>query len=790
MIFTYLKTGWRSLLRNKVYSLINILGLSLGVTASMLSGLWVVDEYKVDAFHEDLDRIYVVTSTEHANHEITYGGYDTPALLGEELPKIFPEVEYGVPYGPAYYHTLAHDTEIIKSPGVFAGADFFKVFSYPIIAGSRDASLKTPESIAISRKLAKIFFGSPGKAIDQSIKFENYLELKVTAVFEDIGDNSSEQFDYALSFEVFKKREGDWIYNWHNSGPTTFLKLREHADAEAVRSKIRLLIKDYDKEWLDIDRLELGIQPYGEKYLYSNFRNGVVDGGRIEYVRLFTIVAGFILLIACINFMNTSTARSIKRAKEIGVRKVVGAVRSVLATQFLVEAFIFTAIAVLFAVVLLMVLLPGFNLIVGKHIAAPVGDMKFWIGLLLLTAVTGAISGSYPALLLSSFKPISALRANFKVNVSSVSFRRVLVVLQFALSMIFIVGTIVISKQVEYIQSKNLGYDKYNLLYVSLNGKLGYNFQTFKSEILQLPGVTGVSNMQARPVELENTTVDVTWEGKLPGSKPIFTQSAIGYDFVKTMNMQLVAGRDFSELLADSSNYIINESAAKVIGYKDPIGMPLTFWGVPGTIVGVVKDFHYNSLHVPIDPIIMRLRPNRGNGYAIIRSEPGKIMEVISSLEALHKKVNPDFPFTHQFADEELMWSYRSETVAYKLSRYFAFLSIFISCIGLLGLAMFTAEQRVKELGIRKVLGATVAQIVELLSRDFLKLISIAIAISLPVSWYVMKDWLNGFEYNVGIQWWMFAMAATSTIIVALVILGLQAIKSAKANPIESLRTE
>jgi putative ABC transport system permease protein len=790
MIRTYFKTGWRNLVRNKIYSFINIIGLSLGITASLLSALWVADEYKVDAFHQDLDRIFVVTSTEYTSHEITYGGYDTPALLGEELPKVFPDVEYAASYSPAFYNTFAHDGKVQMMPGVYAGADFFKIFSYTIIAGSQDTALGSPESIAISRKIANNFFGSPEKALDQSIRFQNYRDLKITAVFEDLDAHSSEHFEYAISYDLFKEREQSWINNWHNSGPVTFLKLREHANDDAMRSKIRLLIKDYDKEWSDLHRLELSLQPYGEKYLYSNFKNGVVDGGRIEYVRLFTIVAAFILLIACINFMNTSTARSIKRAREIGVRKVVGAARAMLAGQFMTEAFLFTTIAVLFSLGLLMILLPGFNLIVGKHIATPVTDVKFWIGLLSVTAITGAISGSYPALLLSSFKPIAALRSNFKVNVSSISFRRVLVVAQFALSMIFIVGTIVIAKQVEYIQNKNLGYDKYDLLYVPLTGKLGHNFQTFKAEILQLPGVASVSRIQSRPVELQNTTEDVTWPGKLPGAQTIFTQSAIGYDFIKTMKMQLVAGRDFSETHADSSNYIINEAAAKIIGYQDPVGMPLTFWKVPGTIIGVVKDFHYNTLHVPIEPIIMRLRPKNGNGYAIVRSEPGKISEVIASLEQLHKKINPDFPFAHQFADEELAYSYRSEQVAYKLSRYFAFLSIFISCIGLLGLAMFTAEQRIKEMGIRKVLGATVLQIVSLLSQDFLKLISIAIVLSLPVSWYFMKEWLSSFEYNVGIQWWMFAVAATSTIIVALIILGLQAMKSATANPVESLRTE
>lgn len=788
MLVTYFKTAWRNLLKNRIYSLINILGLSLGLTASMLIALWVADEYSVDAFHKDLDRLYVVTSKEISGGEITYGGHDTPGLLGDELAKVMPEVEYGCSNTWSGWRTFAVNGEVVKLPGFYAGRDFFKMFSYPIISGTAEKAIPTMESIAISRRMANIFFGSPEQAIDQSVKLDNFRELKVTSVFENIGNNSSDKFEYVLNWELFLANEA-WLQNWHNSGPTTYIKLRDKADAAAVASKIRQFIKGYDKEWSEIDRLELGLQPFGEKYLYSNFKNGVVDGGRIDYVKLFNIVAAFILLIACINFMNTSTARSIKRAKEIGVRKVMGAVRSALATQFMLEAFVFTAIAVLFSVVLLMVLLPGFNLMVGKNIGTPITSIQFWGGLVLLTLVTGLISGSYPALLLSSFKPIAALKSTFKVNSSSISFRRVLVIVQFALSMTFIVGTIVVSKQVEYIQNKNLGYEKYNLLYISLTGNLGRDFQTFKNEMLQVPGVNNVGRVTNRPIELENTTGDVIWEGKAPGTKPVFTQMTAGYDFVKTFDIKLAYGRDFSEDHADSANYLINESALKIIGYKDPIGAPLEMWGVKGTIVGVLKDFHFNSLHVPIEPLVIRLRKN-GWGYAVVRTEPGKTSEVLAGLEQVHKRLNPDFPFAHQFADEEAAASYQSEMVAQKLSQYFAFLSIFISCIGLLGLAVFTAEQRVKEMGIRKVLGASVLQIVTILSRDFMKLISIAIVISMPVAWYAMREWLSSFEYNVGIQWWMFAIAASTTIVIALLTLGYQAIKSALVNPVESLKAE
>jgi hypothetical protein len=364
------------------------------------------------------------------------------------------------------------------------------------------------------------------------------------------------------------------------------------------------------------------------------------------------------------------------------------------------------------------------------------------------------------------------------------------VVFQFALSMIFIVGMIVVTRQVDFIQTKNLGYQKDNLIYLPLTGKIATSFDVFKQEVLKVQGVNAVSKISQRPFLIENSTGSVEWEGKDPNMRPTFTQAAVGYDFINTMKATLVIGRDFSEEFADSASYIINETALKIIGYKDPIGMPLTFWDVKGTIIGVIKDFHFNSLHVPIKPLVLRLYRGASWGTALIRIEPGKTLEALAELETLHKKLNPDFPFAHQFADEEYYMLYTSEQVVKKLSRYFSFLAIFISCLGLLGLVIFTAEQRTKEVGIRKVLGASVSQLVVLLSKDFMKLVGAAIALSLPAAYYVMKEWLDGFEYHVDIKWWMFVLAALAAIIIALFTVSFQAIKAALANPVKSLRSE
>jgi len=790
MYKSYFKIGWRNLIKNKVFSFINISGLSLGLTCSVLIALWVQDEYNMDAFHENLNRMYTITSTEYSGHEITYGGYDTPGLLGEELKRIMPEVEYACNYS-SEWRTFNVEEKIMKLPGNFAGADFFKIFSYPLLVGSKEVALKTPESIAISRKMATAFFGSPELALDKSVRFENYRDLKITAVFEDLGDNVSEKFEYVINWDLFVERN-QWVKEWHNSGPTTFIKLREHANAETLKPKLQHFIKNYDKEYSDLDRLELSLQPFGQKYLYSNFKDGKVAGGRIEYVQLFSLVAIFILLIACVNFMNLSTARSLNRAKEIGVRKVNGAIKTALISQFMLEALMLTSIAVVLALVALVTVLPQFNLLTGKNIQTPLTDGIFWLGMIALTLITGVIAGSYPALLLSSFKPILVMKQNLKTSSTALYFRKGLVVFQFALSMIFIVGMIVISRQVTFIQNKNLGYQKNNLIYLPLSGNIASNFNTFKQEALKIPGILDISQISQRPLQIENTTGGVEWEGKAPDTKPVFVQAAVGYDFVKTMQATIIAGRDFAEDMADSANYLINEQALRIIGYKDPVGMPLTFWGVKGTIIGVVKDFHFNSLHVPIEPLVLRLNSTRRSlwGVALIRTEPEKTTTALVDLEELHKKLNPDFLFNYQFADEEYASLYQSEQVVKQLSGYFAFLAIFISCLGLLGLVIFTAEQRTKEVGIRKVLGASVSQIVTLLSKDFMKLVFVSILLSMPVAYYVLNNWLKGFEYHITIQWWIFMVAASGAVMIALLTISFQAIKAGLENPVKSLRSE
>jgi putative ABC transport system permease protein len=447
--------------------------------------------------------------------------------------------------------------------------------------------------------------------------------------------------------------------------------------------------------------------------------------------------------------------------------------------------------SMMLALAMLVLVLPAFNHLTGKHISFPYGSSSFWLWMTALTLVTGAFAGSYPALFLSSFQPIRVLKGSLKFGAGAAWFRKGLVVFQFVLSIVLIIGTIVIASQVNYVRTVNLGFDRENLVYIPLEGELTGKYKLLKEEALHLPGVSDISRITQAPTQMENGTGGVDWDGKDPNVQPMFTQASVGYDMARTLHLQFVAGRDFSrEFPTDSVGYILNEAALKKIGYKDPIGRRLTFWQKKGTIVGVLKDFHYTSLHDPILPLIIRLRENETYGEALIRTKAGQTRQVLAGLEKLCKQLNPQFPFTYRFADAEYQNLYKSESIVHNLSNCFACLAIFISCLGLLGLAMFTAEQRTKEFGIRKVLGAGTGTLFGLLSREFLLLVLIAFLLASPLAWWAMHVWLQNFAYHIGIEWWVFFLAGAAALLIALLTVSFQALKVAVANPVKSLRAE
>ncbi len=786
MLRNYLKTALRSLGRNKFFSAINILGLGLGIACSLLIFLWVEHEWSYDAFHAAGPNLYRVMLTQRYDNGQVSTSPATPALLTEALKKEFPGVKHAVVMTGEEKLLFEVAGNSYRENGAFAGPDFFAMFSFPLLQGNPKTVLSSPYTAVISRKLAQKYFGNQN-VTGKSIRVDNREEYQISGVFEDVPANSSLQFDFLLSFKTLGNRADN--QDWNAIGPGTFVHFGEGAPVE----KVEALLKNYLKPKQTEYNSTLSLQPYEDMHLYGNFKNGVPDGGRIAYVRLFSAAALFILLIACINFINLITARAARRSKEVGIRKVVGASRSMVAGQFLAEALLTVLLSLGLALLLSELTLPLFNAVTGYPISIQYRG-GFLLVLLVIFVFTGLVSGLYPAFFLSSFRPAQVLKGTPAFGPAAAWLRQGLVVFQFSVSCILIIGTLVVYLQTQYISRKNLGFTRENVVYARMDGDLLKNLEAFKNELSQSPHIQSVTAAGDSPLHVNGTVTSVEWPGKGPNQKISFLWWGVNYDFVKTLNLRLVKGRDFSRAFAnDTVNVLINEEAAKMMGRADPVGQPITVERditAKGKIIGVIKNFHLASLHTPIQPLIMFLDPQPGWGYAIIRTTPGHTREALQSIEEAHKKFNPHFPFEYEFADQDYDRLYRSEMVAGRLAGYFAVLAIFISCLGLFGLAAFTAGQRTKEIGVRKVLGASVGSIVSLLSRDFLRLVLLAVFIASPVAWYAMNSWLQDFAYKTAIHWWVFAVAGLLAAGIALLTVSYQTIKAAIANPVKSLRSE
>lgn len=789
MLANHVISAWRNFVKGRVISAINLSGLILGITFCIIILQWVKDERRVDAFHKSSSRIFNIYEREFADGKVVHD-YSTPGLLATELKKKLPEIEYAAVFDRNTETTVQVGEKNIKYDGLYANEDFLKVLTFPLLRGKTDDVLRDASSIIISEKAAIIFFGSVDKAVGQTVRIMDRDNFIVSGVFADVPDNSSLKFDYVINWHVFMQ-QNPWFNDFGNTAPFTSVRLRKGANAESVRAKIKNFLSSYEVgEGLGY-RLELDMQRYDEQYLYSNFRDGYISGGRIEYVRLFSIVAVFVLLIACINFMNLSTARSLKRAKEIGVRKVIGANKRALIFQFISEALFLSFIAVIASVVFVQLCLPAFNSLTGKNISLPLTAYSFWLEIFAIAVVSGLLAGIYPAWYISSFDPIKAIKGNLKFKLNAVLFRKGLIVFQFTLSILFVVLTLVVSKQVKYIQNKNLGFERDNLVYVPIEGKLMENYSVFRERALKMNGIKSVGQMTSAPTSIDSWSTSVSWAGKDPNEKPSFAQITVGVGFVDAIGGKMVEGRDFSSNYSqDSAKFMVNETAAKRIGYKDPVSRPLSYAGVNGSIVGVMKDFHFRSLHEPMRPLVIRLGKQLGYGNILVRIQAGKDAVVLKELEKLCKELNPNFPFTYQFADEAYGRLYVSESIVGILSKYFSGLAIVISCMGLLGLIIFSAEQRTKEIGIRKVLGANVTSIFGLLSKDLAILVLIAFLIATPLSWWASNNWLQSFEFRVSVGWVTFLVAGLATLLITLITIGGQVLKTALSNPVKCLRSE
>ena len=628
--------------------------------------------------------------------------------------------------------------------------------------------------------MAELFFRDSKSAIGQTLTYENSKELKISLVFEVNSENSTETSDYYLSFASLFA-ENPWMSEWKNLATYTFVQLAKETDVTQLEQKLESFLKDYD--------LSLGIrfQPYADSYLYADIVNGE---GKIKYVRLFGIIAFLIMLIASINFMNLTTAGYTKRAKEIGVRKVLGAGKSSLIAQFLGEATLLSLASLFFALILIVFALPIFNQITDKSIDLLNLPISTWRMVFVITFFTGILSGSYPAFLLSSFKATDIFKKKIETSSRTSWIRKALVVFQFTISVVFISSMIIISKQVDFIQQKDLGFDKENLLAVTLSKDLQKNYNAFKSGALQISGVTSVTKTSQIPLGDYGTSPEVIWNSKAADDDALFTGMVASVDFAKTYGVELLLGRGLIHNNPDNIEYLINETAMNKMKMKNPIGQSLSFWGNSGIIVGVVKDFHFGSLKESIFPMIIRSEGYSEFNIAFVKYGQGREKQTLAALENLHTNLNPAFPFEYRFVDQEYDKLHKSESMFYKLSTYFSILAILISCLGIFGLVIFTAEQKTKEVGIRKVLGASVYAITSLITRDLLKLILIGVAIGTPISWYFMTEWLADYEYRINMPWWVFGLTAILIIGISLLTVSFEAIKAAIANPIKSIRSE
>jgi putative ABC transport system permease protein len=794
MIRHYFIITMRNLTKYKGSFIINLTGLSTGLACALFIYLWVSDEKQFDKFHENDKNLYQVMELSTENNE-TIVHEATQGPLAEAMKKELPEVAaavqvFSIEKSGFKFNLKVKDKSIKTTLGVFAGKDFFNVFSFPLLIGSKEQVLNEKTAIVISENLAKNLFGSADASVGKIVEYEivgKKMEVQVTGVFKTLPSNSSLQFDVALTQASFLTDFWTGGTEWTNQTPNTYLLLKSQTDVAKFNTKIKNFIQQFNKG----TQYSLFVRSYSSAYLYGHYENGVQSGGRSVYVSLFSFVALFILIIACINFMNLSTAKASRRLKEVGIKKAVGSSRSALVYQFLLEAVVMAFLSLTIACVIVVVLLPAFNQITGKTLSIDF-SLNFAFLVLATTLLTGLLSGSYPAFYLSGFNPIAILKGKIKNSFGELLARKGLVILQFVISTVLIVSVMVIYRQVNFMQSKNLGYNKDNVIVFDKEGAVMQNTNVFIQELKQIPGILNASAIDQSIVQsgVPSSTYGIKWEGKSDKDLVNFAVFQVDYDLIETLGLQLKEGRAFSKQFgSDSTQLIFNEAAIKAMGLKQAIGAKISMWDTDMQVAGIVKDFHINSLHEAIVPMVFKYAPS-STMMIMAKIAKGKELETIASLQDFYKKYNPGYLLDFKFLDANYQSQYISEQRISQLSKYFAGLAILISCLGLFGLAAFNAEARTKEIGIRKVLGATVGNVAFLLSKDLFKLVIIAELVAFPLAWWAMLNWLNNFAYKVDLSVFVFVLTFFAIVLVTLVVVSFQAIKAGIANPIKSLRTE
>lgn len=790
MLENYLKIARRNALRHKGFTLLNTLGLVVGITSSLLILLWMQDELQVDQFHDKGDQIYQVLRNMRQSNGVITTTKSIPKPVGDLVNAEYSEVGEVSYLSWPMNSLLTYEDKRIQSDGRFASPEFLETFSFPLLLGDKGSALSELNTMVISKDLAHMLFGDRWAelALGSSLQIENRFTAIITGVLEDVPAASTIRFDWLISASTFFT-QNNWVNNWGNGSFRIFLTIPDPSAVPIVQKRLHSEIVAHTKDNAGAGEETLMLQKFNTTYLHSAIDNGEIAGGRIDYVRIMGVVSTFLLLIACINFMNLATARSGRRSKEVGLRKVMGSQKRSIGLQFLFESLIVSSIATILSLLLVWVVLPSFNQLVDKSLSLDFSNVYLWLFLVSVTLLVGLLSGSYPAFLLPRFPIIDALKGKVRQSSGAAYFRQSLVVFQFAMSTLLIIGTAVILKQLNYVLKKDLGMDTENLVAVWMEGDLGAKFETYKAELHSIPEVEAVSVTSGNPVSYGRSTSSASWEGKDPSKGYEINILLTDTDFTNTMRMEMSQGRTFSDQLKDSTNFLINETAAELMGFEDPINKKLSFWGIDGQIVGVVKNFHMQSMYEPIAPLIITcISPNRSEA-AMVRLK-GDISKGLEAVERVTKSLNPAYDFDYEFVDLTYAESYEDEARISRLVKIFAGISIFISSLGLLALSAFSAEQRSKEIGVRKVHGASTFQLVILLSKDYSKLILTAFAVAVPVGVYFSARWLDGFEYRTHLGPQVFIISGILTFAIGALTVSFKSFQAAKANPCNTLKDE
>jgi putative ABC transport system permease protein len=796
MFRSYFKIAFRNLIKNKGYTFINIAGLATGMAVALLIGLWIWDEVTYNQYHKNYDRLAQVWQ-HNVYNGVKGSQVSNPYVMAEEIRNNFgSDFKYVLQSSWNFGRILTVDERKFNKSGMYWEPQVIDMLSIKLLKGNPDQALKDPYSIVLSESVAKAYFDDTDP-IGQTIRVNNKNDVKVTGVYEDMPHNSKfRDMSFIMPWELYII-ESEWIKNmdnpWGSNFTQTWAQLADNADMELVSAKIKDVKLNKVDEGGRKYKPEVFLHPMSKWHLYSDFEEGVNVGGRIEFVWMFGIIGVFVLLLACINFMNLSTARSEKRAKEVGIRKSIGSMRVQLINQFFSESIVVAVLAFIFSIGLVYLALPMFNDVAGKKLSLLWSSPTFWLIGIGFSLITGILAGSYPALYLSSFQPVKVLKGTFRVGKLASLPRKVLVVLQFTVSVILIIGTIVVFRQIEFAKDRPIGYERNGLINIYLQTPdIHDHFEAVRNELKSQGAVVEMTEAGSPTTQVWNTNGGFNWTGKDPALAVDFPNNGVNHEFGKTVGWKFTAGRDFSrEFASDSNAFVINEAAAKFLGFENPIGETLTWNDRPYTIIGVIQDMIIESPYEPVRGSLWHIDRYDNVNLAILKLNPDMSShDALDKIKTVFTRYDPQSPFSYEFVDIEYARKFTDEERIGKLASFFAVLAIFISCLGIFGLASFVAEQRTKEIGVRKVMGASVFNLWGMLSMDFVILVGISLLLAMPMAWYFMNNWLQKYQYRSDMAWWIFAASAVGAVLITLLTISYQSIKAAMANPVSSLRSE